>query len=469
MIFNLLILGALSAALIPVFSSILFKDEKRAWQVLNNFLNIVLVFLIGTLFIIFVGAPLFVKIITPGFSGEQLTNTILLTRIMLLSPLLFAFSSVIGGVLNSFGRFFVYSLAPILYNLGIICGALYLVPIWGLSGLAWGVVFGAMAHLLVQLPTFIRVGFRPMKIFNLKDPDFRRMIYLMLPVTLGLAATQINFLIDNIIGSTLQEGSIAVFNLANNIAGFPVGLVGISFAVSCFPLLSYAYNHQKHKVFSDSFTKTFNLIVYLMVPAMVFALILRAQIVRILLGAGLFSVTNTIWTSRTLGYFAMGLIAQGLIPFLVRSFYATSNTRTPVKIAFLAVAANIIFSILFTKVFDFKVAGLAISSTIAAFVNLFFLLVCLKERFTFINFNTILLATAKYFVFSIIAGLMIYKGLYWMEPYVDTLTTIGLAIQTGIAALVGVFSYLLLSALFKSSEAERLLNVFNVVFRGGKK
>jgi len=265
LIFNLLILGALSAALIPVFSSILFKDEKRAWQVLNNFLNIVLVFLIGTLFIIFVGAPLFVKIITPGFSGEQLTNTILLTRIMLLSPLLFAFSSVIGGVLNSFGRFFVYSLAPILYNLGIICGALYLVPIWGLSGLAWGVVFGAMAHLLVQLPTFIRVGFRPMKIFNLKDPDFRRMIYLMLPVTLGLAATQINFLIDNIIGSTLQEGSIAVFNLANNIAGFPVGLVGISFAVSCFPLLSYAYNHQKHKVFSDSFTKTFNLIVYLMI------------------------------------------------------------------------------------------------------------------------------------------------------------------------------------------------------------
>jgi len=476
-VFNLIILGALSAAFIPVFSQLLFKDEKKAWQVVNNFTNVILSFLIIILAILSFSAPWLVKIIAPGFSGNQLEMTIALTRVMLLSPIFFAISSIVGGVLNSFGRFFVYSLAPILYNIGIICGALYLVPLWGVAGLAWGVVFGAFAHMAIQIPTFIKLGYRFRPIFNIYDKNFVKILTLMLPVSISLALVQINLLVDNLIGSTLAEGSIAIINLATNLISLPVGLIGISLAVSVFPLLSYNYNHKEEENFANNFTNTFNLIIYLLIPCMVFALLLRAHVVRLILGAGLFDISDTIWTSRTLGYLALGLVAIGLIPFLARTFYAISDTKTPLKITLVAVVINIIGDIVLTKFINFnflgvefnfigKVVGLALASVIAAFVNLLLLLIILNQRFPKIDFNKVFIASGKYVIFSLIAGFFLYKTLFWIEPYINTLTTIGLAAQTIFAIGVGSFIYLLLSAIFNVAEAQRLIRGVGGIFGG---
>ncbi|HRY60129.1 MAG TPA: murein biosynthesis integral membrane protein MurJ [Patescibacteria group bacterium] len=465
LIFNLLILGALSSAFIPVFSKLFFKDEKAAWKMVGNFINVVLSVLVVAMIVVFIFAPWLMKLISPGFNTVQLEDVTMLTRIMLLSPLFFAVSSIIGGVLNSLGRFFVYSLAPILYNIGIIIGALYLVPLWGISGLAWGVVFGAMAHMLVQTPTFFKAGFRIQKVFDYKEKYLLRIIKLMLPVTIGLAVVQINLLVDNIIGSTLENGSIAIINLATNIISMPVGLVGISFAVSVFPVLSYAYSQKKEDVFVENFVSTFKMILFLIIPSMIFAIIFRAHIVRILLGAGLFNVSNTIWTSRTLGYMAFGLVAQALIPFLTRAFYASGDTKTPVKIVFISVLVNVVASIFFTKVLDYKVVGLALSATIAAFVNVFFLLGLLTKKFHHIDFNRLFMATGEYLAFSIIAGLASYGTLYFIEPYFYTIRTIGLIGQTAIAVFVGVFVYLLLSTIFKSKEAQKFTDSFAGIFR----
>jgi len=465
LIFNLLILGALSSAFIPVFSELIFKDEKKAWKMVSNFLNIVLVALIAFMAIVFVFAPWIMKAATPGFNTVQLEQVTLLTRIMLLSPLFMAVSSIMGGVLNSFGRFFVYSLAPILYNIGIICGALYLAPALGVPGLAWGVVIGAFAHMLVQVPTFFKVGFRPQKIFDWKDKYFLKIIKLMVPVTIGLALVQINLLVDNLIGSTLESGSIAIINLATNLISMPVGLIGISFAVSVFPVLSYAYTQKKEDVFVLNFTETFKMMLYLLMPAMVLMLVFRAHIVRLALGAGLFDVNNTIWTSRTFGYLALGLVAQGLVPFLARAFYATGDTKTPVKIVFASFIVNAIGSILFTKVIPFKVVGLALAGVIASFTNLFFLLVLLKERFKNIDVNAIFITSGKYLVFSVFAGVLSYFTLYYAENYFNTLSTMGLLGQTSVAAFVGVFVYLALSTIFKVPEAQKLLDGITGIFR----
>lgn len=465
LIFNLLILGALSSAFIPVFSELLFKDEKKAWKVVGNLINVMLTFLVGFMLIILVFAPWIMKAICPGFNTVQLEDVTMLTRIMLLSPLFFAVSSIIGGVLNSFGRFFVYSLAPILYNIGIIIGALYLAPIWGISGLAWGVVFGAMAHMLVQTPSFFKAGFRIQKTFDYKEQYLLRILKLMIPVTFGLAVVQINLLVDNIIGSTLPEGSISIINLATNIISMPIGLVGISFAVSVFPVLSYAYNHKKEDVFVENFVSTFKMILFLIIPSMIFAIVFRAHIVRILLGAGLFDVSNTIWTSRTLGYMAFGLVAQALIPFLTRSFYATGDTKSPLKIVFIAVMVNIVASIFFTKVMDYKVVGLALSATISAFVNVFFLLGLLTKKFHHIDFPRLFKASTEYLIFSVISGLSAYYTLYFVEPYFNTLSTVGLIGQTSIAVFVGFFVYILLSTIFKSKEAMKLTDSFTGIFR----
>lgn len=465
LIFNLLILGALSSAFIPVFSDLIFKDEKKAWKMVSNFLNIILATLIAAMLVIFIFAPWIMRLIAPGFNTVQLEDVTLLTRIMLLSPLFFSISSVIGGVLNSFGRFFVYSIAPILYNIGIIVGALYLVPVIGTAGLAWGVVLGAFAHMTVQVPTFFKVGFRFQKIFDWKDVYFSKIIKLMVPVTIGLALVQINLVVDNIIGSTLESGSIAIINLATNLISLPVGLIGISFAVSVFPILSYAYSQKKEEVFVVNFTETFKMMLYLLMPAMVLMLVFRAHIVRLVLGAGLFDVSNTVWTARTFGYLALGLVAQGLVPFLARAFYAVGDTKTPVKVVFAAFIVNAVGSIFFTKIIEFKVVGLALAGVIASFVNLFFLLVLLKERFPKIDINQIFWTSGKYLIFSVFAGVFSYFALYYAEPYFYTLSTLGLFGQTSIAAFVGIFVYLALSALFKVPEAQKLLGGVTGIFR----
>jgi len=464
-IFNLLILGALSSAFIPVFSELLFKDEKKAWKMVSNFLNVAIVALIGAMAVLFVFAPWVTKIIAPGFNTVQLEQVTLLTRIMLFSPLFMSISSVIGGTLNSFGRFFAYSLAPILYNIGIICGALYLVPAWGDMGLAWGVVFGAFAHMLVQVPTFFKVGFRFQPILNWHDKDLKKIVSLMVPVTLGLAIIQINLLVDNIIGSTLDHGSIAMINLATNLISVPIGLIGISFAVSVFPVLSYAFSQKKESVFMENFNSTFRMILYLIMPSMIFVLIFRAHIVRILLGAGLFDVSNTVWTSRTLGYLAFGLVAQSLVPFLTRAFYAAGDTKTPVKIVYVSVITNIVCSIFFTKVLHYQVVGLALAQSIAAFVNLFFLLGKLREKFHKIDFNSLFINATKFLAIAVMSGIAAYFTLYMVDPYINTFVTIGLFMQAFIAGIVGIFVYLLLSAILKIPEGQRLIDSFSAIFR----
>ncbi len=177
LLFNLVVLGALSAGFIPIFSGLVknFNDpkndeeNKHAWLLASNVINLLSIFLVilsllGVLF-----APLLVRLITPGFSEEAKNSTAALTRIMFLSPLFLGISGVLGGILQSFRRFLIYSLAPIFYNLGIIAGALWFSGWWGLSGLAWGVVLGACLHMLIQIPAVCALGFRHSLKINFRD------------------------------------------------------------------------------------------------------------------------------------------------------------------------------------------------------------------------------------------------------------------------------------------------------------
>ena len=237
LVFNLLVLGALSAGFIPVFSGYL-KNKKEAWELVNvatNALGIALLLLTALLLLI---TPLLMRMITPGFDSTQLEITSQLARIMFLSPLLLGISAIWGGVLQSLRQFFIYSLAPIVYNVGIIIGALYFVPSLGVYGLAWGVVLGAGLHMLIQLPPVLRLGYRYRPVIDFEHRGFRKIVAMMLPRTLGLLTSQLNFLVITIIGSTLAAGSIAIFNLANNLQSFPLGIFGISFAIAAFPTLS---------------------------------------------------------------------------------------------------------------------------------------------------------------------------------------------------------------------------------------
>lgn len=248
LVYYLVVLGAVSAGLIPVFVDYLQKEKEEAWYLINNLINIMSLVLIAVCSLLIIAAPWLMKLIVPGFINEvtiianeeinKLDLTVQLTRIMFLSPILLGLSAIFGGVIQSFRRFFIFAFAPILYNFGIIIGVIVFYPVFGLLGLAWGVVLGALLHFIAQYFSARSCGFKYQFVFDYKFKGIKRILKVMLPRTLGLALNQLNILLMTIIGSTLAIGSIAVYNLAQNIWSFPLSVFGISFVTASFPKLS---------------------------------------------------------------------------------------------------------------------------------------------------------------------------------------------------------------------------------------
>jgi putative peptidoglycan lipid II flippase len=352
-----LIMGAISAAIIPVFTFYWSKDKEEAKKFVSNLLNLFLVALIIISFFLFIFAPQLVSLIAPGFEGSKRAMTILLTRIMFLSPILLGTSNIISGILQVFSRFLVTALAPIMYNLGIIFGILVFVPRIGLSGLAWGVALGGFLHLLIQLPVFFYLGFRLKRTvtpqafspkkgvgFALFHPGVKRVFKLMLPRSFGLAASQINLIVMTAIGSTLAAGSIAVFNLANNLNRSVLTLLAVPFSTAVFPALSMSFSKGQKEEFLQKLSLSSRLLLFLIIPASVLLFVLRAQVVRIILGTGKFGWADTRLTAACLALFALSLFAYGLVLLLSKAFYALRNTKTPALISLIVVGQLIIFS-----------------------------------------------------------------------------------------------------------------------------
>jgi putative peptidoglycan lipid II flippase len=377
-VFNLLVLGALSAGFIPVFSHYLKENKEKAWKLAESVLFLLLVSLGLMSLLVYVFAPWIVPLITPGFSDELMRQTITLTRIMLLSPILLGVSAVFGGVLQTYKRFLAYSLAPIFYNLGIIFGIFFFITPFGIAGLAWGVVLGAGLHLLMQFYIAMKLGWK----WTLRDiwqkEGLKEIIHLMGPRTLSLVLLQVNLLIITIFASHLAEGSLSIFNFANNLAHVPVGLFGISFAVSAFPILAKQIAEKKEQEFTQTIYKTVSQILFFLTPTMVFFVLLDEQIVRLVYGAGEFSWESTLLTAKVLLYFVPGIIAQALIPLVSRGFYALKDTKHPLYASIIALILTLITSYLFTFVYTMGVPGLAAAFSISTIVQFFLMVYWLK-------------------------------------------------------------------------------------------
>jgi len=460
MIFNLLVLGALSAGFIPIFTGLvksfsskvksLFSDQdnKEAWELTNNVLNTLTLFLLLLSAIGFIFSPILTKLISPGFSPEKQTLSAALTKIMFLSPIFLGISSVIGGVLQSFKRFFVYSLAPIFYNIGIIIGVLYLVPILGVYGLAWGVVLGAFLHFLIQLPAIFNLGFKYKFILNFKNSNLRKIGKMMLPRTFSLAIAQINILVMTIIASTLASGSLSIFNLANNLQIFPVGIFGISFATAVFPTLAlYAFDKKK---LIESFSYSLRQILFFIVPSTVLILTLRAQIIRVILGAGQFDWEDTILTFRTLGLFSISLFAQALIPLLVRVYYARHNSKTPFYIGIISVFSNIFLACYLAP--KMGVEGLALAFSISSIINFILLWLALHSEVGELDEGKILFSAVKFSIAGIICGAAIQSGKIIVGSLVNMDKTAGVFMQAFFAGLTGLIFYFFILYILHSEE-----------------
>lgn len=480
LIYNIVIAGAVSSAFIPVFISVYTKDKEEAWKLASNFLNVSIFLLLIITVLLALFAPLIVPFLAPGFSGEKMDAAITSTRIMFLSPIFLGLSAILSGILHSFKKFFAYSLAPIFYNIGIIFGALFLVDYFGIHGLAWGVAIGAFLHFIIQVPYVLSSGYSWRNAFNISDKYLKQIFTLLVPRSLGLAAFQVNLWVITAIASTLAAGSIAVFHLANNLQYIPIGIIGISFATAAFPSLSEFVWLKDDKKFAQSLAHVIRLILFIVLPVSMFMFVLRAHVVRIVLGTGEFGWIDTRLTAAALGLFCVGIFAHSLIPVLSRAFYATQNTKTPVLINTLGMLANVVLSAFFAF-FAFNISsfsnfvsafmdvkdiankellGLPLAFSLAGILNFAVLFYILSKKYAGTSFvSSIYSAVLKISFSSIAAGLAVYGGLFLIEPKLNTDTFTGLFMQAGFASFCGVVVYLLLMLIFKSEELHSFLEI----------
>lgn len=457
LVFNLLILGALSAAFVPVFTSLVSRDgKKEAWEMVNKVLTLMIIVLIFVTAILFFLTPWLTSLITFGFSSEKQSLVSALTRIMLFSPILMGVSGLFGGILNSFKKFFFYSLAPIFYNVGIIIGVLFFTGHFGVQGLAWGVVLGAFLHLIVQLPETLRCGMKFKINFDFKDKNLYRIVQLMVPRTMGLAVAQINLLVVTILASTLRAGSLSVFNLANNIQSVPLGLFGISFATAAFPTLSACWAQNKKDDFVENFSKTFRSIMFFAIPFSVIFIVLRAQIVRVVLGAGKFDWEDTIMTFQSLGIFSLSLFAQSLIPLLARAFFSIHNTKTPFLVGLFSGATNLVLALFLIE--KYQTLGLVFAFTFSSILNMLLLLVLLRKKVGNLDEQTIIKSTWKIIFVSLVMAIFMQITKYGMSYIVNMDTFLGVFSQMATSFFVGIAIFVLIGKLTGIEELKYFSN-----------
>jgi len=479
-IYGILITGGITAAFLPVFSSYFHGNQEAGKRLFRDIFTIFFIALAFLAIVFFFLAPFLVNLTVPGFSVEQKTQTIILMRIMCLSPVILGLSAIFSSVLQSLNLFYAFAVAPIFYNIGILTGILVFYPIIGLPGLAFGVIFGALMHLLIQVIPAARFGFAPKFSFVLKEKSgLLRISKLMAPRVVSTAAFQINLIITTGIASTLMAGSIKVFNLSNNLYCVPVGLIGLSFATAVFPALSKSFALEQKERFLEVFSGILSKIMFFILPLSGLIFILRAQIVRLIYGTqvaggGYFGWWETRLTASSLGVLSLSLFAACLIPFLGRAFFALHNTKTPLKIALLSIGLNVALSFLFVwllktpgvfkewavsflrlkNLTDISVLGLSLALSFSSIFQCILLFWALKMKLENLEISKNKNIFLKMFLSAFLASLATYFSLKVTGAFVSTDKVLGLLLQTGASACLGTGVYLILCHLLDIKESK---------------
>jgi putative peptidoglycan lipid II flippase len=465
-IFQLVVAGALSAALIPVFQGYRAREnEQEAWRLASSVINLVLIGLAGFSLLMAIFAPWIVPLVTPGFDAPTTELTIRMTRVMLLSPVFIGMGAVVSGILNSYERFAVPAIAPLFYNLAIIGAAIFLAPVMGVEGLAVGVAIGSLAHLLVQLPNLAAVGQRYDLTISLRHPGVRRVAWLMGPRTLGLAAVQINFIASTLLASGLPEGSVTAYNYAFQLMQVPVGVVGVSIAVVLFPRLSRDAALGRVRDVRAQLATALRILLFIAAPLTAVMTVLREPLTAVFFQYGLFSAQSTQRTAEALLFFTIGLGAQTLVPLLARTFYALQDTRTPVIWAIAAVALNV--PLMAWLAGPMGVGGLALALTITATLEVIGLLWALRERLNGVHGGELLGSLARSAVAAAAAALVMLGGLQLAQAWFASLLAHGLGrlIVLLILSGMGLAIFVVVAAALRSPELGELRRLLQGRFR----
>lgn len=453
LLFTLLVSGAFAVSFIPVFVGYIERKKiDEAWEVASTVLNFIILLAIGLGLAAAIWTEPLVRIIAPGFDPERFHLTVNLTRIMLITPLLFGISSVLGAIQQSFQRFILFALASVFYNVGIIFGIVFFeqffqVPIYGV---ALGVVAGTALQSVMQTVGVLGLGFRYKFSLNLRHPAVGRIFKLMVPRSLDLGLEQINIIVETAIGSQLAAGSLTSYYFANNLKNVPLGLFGGAISTAVFPSLIRAAKSKDRSKLPAQIVQTIRFVLFFVLPSAAIAIIMRGYIVRLLLGFG----DQT--TADVLGWLAGVIVAQSVFFVVARIFYALEDTKTPLFTSLLTLGLNILLSYGLSK--EYGVLGLAMALSLVTMLELGFLLLLLRRKLGSFGLRHIVRGGMRMFVASTaMAGVMYVLITNFFPLFRDERGWRVLAPKFFVVSVIGLFAYALVCWLLRLDEIRTVI------------
>lgn len=463
------------SVLVPFIIEKINISVEEGKKFIDNVFSFFFLLIISISIIAFIITPYIVPLVFAGFKAEDFPELISITRILLLSPIFLGLSNFLGSITQVYKKFAIYSLSPLAYNLGIILGILFLYPIFGLKGLVSGVILGAIAHFLIQIPFVTRQGMFPSFSLNLDFRGIKKVMSLSIPRTFTLAITQITTLFLLMMATFMEDGSIAIFSFSINLQSVPLAIIGISYSIAAFPTLSKYFNEGSHDKFLAEMVTSARHIIFWSIPIGILFIVLRAQIVRTILGAGEFSWSNTRLTAACFALFSISVVAQSLILLFVRSYYAMGNTKRPLFIGTISGLLIVIFSYLLVKLFAswaffryfiealFRVTDidgtsilmLPLGYTLAVSINCFLLWFYFNKQFT--SFTGSLQKTVfQTFSASIVMGFAAYLGLNIFDDVFNLDTVFGIFMQGFLAGILGIIVFIVVLKLLENQEIKEI-------------
>jgi len=444
--------GSLSSAFIPVFTDLIvnrgrgeaFNMARSAFRLLSLMLIIIS---ISGIFL----APLIVRFIAPGFDAAKFSLTVALTRLMFPYIIFIGMAALCMGILNVLGNFAVPALAPTLLNIAIIGSVLFLAPSLPtpVTGLALGVLIGGVLQLALQLPALMRKGFRFREKTRWMHPGLKRVGALLPPVILGGAVYQINIVAGTLLGSLLPEGSVTYLYFADRLVQFPLGIFAIAAATAVLPSLSRQAAARRIHELQHTFAFALRLVFFISIPAMVGLIVLREPVVVLLFQRGEFDSVATRLTALPLLYYSLGLWAFSAVKIVTATFFALQDTRTPVNIAAISIAANIILGVVLMK--PLAHGGLALATSLASILNLVLLVRALRIKLGSLGWRSISISACRTLLNSVVMGLAVWATSRAMLPAEnETLSRMLAGVAASIA--VGLCVFGLISFATKSQE-----------------
>lgn len=456
-IFQLLVVGSVSASFIPLYQEKSADSDQKANVFANSALVLINLAIILTSLAISIFAYPISNLLT-HFDHEKLTIMTNLIRLMSIAQVVFATSSILTGVLQARKVFLVPSLAPILYNLGTILGVVLLADKFGIYGVAYGVILGSLLHAAVQIPTAYRLGFRfsPF-LFDIKS-GVVEMIKLMPARTLSLSLDQVQRWIAVNLASLLSSGSLTVFTFARQLYVLPISLFGISLSQATFPSLAQSALESDKTQFKQILSKSIMQIFFFALPASILILVLRVPLVRIAFGAKSFPWDATLDTGRALALLALSIAPQSVNHTLTRSLYSLKDTKTPLVVGLASTALFLLLSTVFSRALGLGILGICLALTLSNLADFAFLYWKIVRKVGSLGLTVKL---SKIVLIGVFTAFSLWGPMRLLDKFVfDTTRTIPLIVLTIIVSAVGFGVYYIFCSLFKVEEIDEVNHIF---------